>query len=74
MINMPKPSLKEPFRTLEFDLIEFLLGGLKQYRPDLSYPQSHSDMQACVRAIIKAYDIERRPLARKSIEIYSEED
>lgn len=61
---MPKPSLHASQKELEGMLIETMLAGHKQYRPDLPYPQSHSDMAACARAVIKMFDISRLPLPR----------
>lgn len=46
---MPKPQLAPDLDILERQLIETLLAGLKEWRSDLKYPESHSDMQACVR-------------------------
>jgi hypothetical protein len=60
---MPKPSLVDEDSRLEGDLIETLLAGLKEWRPDLQYPESHSDMSGCVRAMMRMYDIKRRPIA-----------
>ena len=60
---MPKPTLKEPLFTLESQVIETMLAGLKVWRPDLSYPESFSDMQGCVRALLIMYEIKRRPIA-----------
>lgn len=57
---MPKPILKEPVRSLERDIIEVLLAGLHQWRPDLEYPQSHSDMQGAVRNLMALFEIYRR--------------
>jgi hypothetical protein len=59
---MPKPTLAEPQKTLEHELIETLRAGLHEWRPDLNYPESNSDMQACVRGILKMFKIERSPL------------
>ena len=59
---MAKPPLSEPNSHLECDIIETLLAGLKQWRPDLNYPESHSDMQGCVRALLTMYEVKRRPL------------
>lgn len=59
---MPKPQLIPEESLLERDLIETFLAGHKQWRPDLSYPESHSDMQACVRALLIMYEVKRRPL------------
>lgn len=59
---MPKPPLSEPYRTLEHDMIETMLAGLHQWRADLDYPQSQSDMQACVRGLLAMYEIKRRSL------------
>jgi hypothetical protein len=60
---MPKPSLKEPFRSLESDMIETFLAGHHEWRPDLAYPESHSDMSGGMRALFRMYDIKRRPIA-----------
>lgn len=59
---MPKPSLKEEDALLESQIIETLLAGLHEWRRDLSYPLSHSDMQACVRGLMKMFEVKRRPL------------
>jgi hypothetical protein len=58
---MPKPILKEPARTLEMNIIQTLLDGLHRWRPDLHYPESHSDMQAAVRELMALYDITEKP-------------
>lgn len=60
---MPKARLQAPYDQLETDLIETMLAGHKQWRPDLAYPQSHSDMQGCVRGLLRMYEVKRRPLA-----------
>ena len=59
---MPKPRLKPPLDTLESQVIETLLAGLKEWRPDLNYPESHSDMQGCVRALLRMFEVKRRPI------------
>jgi hypothetical protein len=59
---MTKSTLSNDQATLESQLIETLLAGLHDYRPDLHYPESHSDMQACVRGLMRMFEIERRPL------------
>jgi hypothetical protein len=61
---VPKPKLKEPFHTLEGQIIETLLAGHHQYQPDLSYPESHSDMEGAVRGLLKMFDVKRLPIAR----------
>ena len=61
---MPKPTLHASQGELEAMLVETMLAGHKQYRPDLPYPESYSDMQACARAIIQMFEIDRLPLAR----------
>lgn len=60
---MPKPSLRAEFKTLASDIIDTLLAGHHEWRPDLSYPQSHSDMQGAVFALLRMYDVKRRPIA-----------
>lgn len=60
---MPKPPLKEPESSLARDLIDTMIAGLHEWRPDLSYPESGSDMQGCVRALLRMYEIKRRPIA-----------
>lgn len=60
---MPKPPLaKEEDRATERHMIETALAGLKRWRPDLDFPQSYSDMEACVRALMTMFDVRRRPL------------
>lgn len=71
---MPKPSLKEPFYSLENDIIETLVAGHKEYRPDLSYPQSHSDMQAAVRGLLRMFDIKRRAIALTIADLIKKDD
>lgn len=60
---MPKPPLREDFAKLESDMIETFLAGHHKWRPDLSYPESHSDMQGGMRALLKMFEIKRRPIA-----------
>jgi hypothetical protein len=59
---MSKPSLVEPFALLEAEMIRTFLAGHQQWRPDLRYPESHSDLQAGMRALIKRFDIQPRPI------------
>jgi hypothetical protein len=59
---MPKPPLKAPWDQLESDIIETLLAGHHEWRPDLDYPQSHSDMQGAVRGLLRMFEVKRRPL------------
>lgn len=68
---MPKRSLAEPFSTLESEIIETLIAGHKEWRPDLGYPESHSDMQGAVRGLLRMFDVKRRPIA---IELKYKED
>lgn len=60
---MAKRSLAPPQNQLEADIIDTLIAGHKEWRPDLSYPQSHSDMQAAVRGLLRMFDVKRRPIA-----------
>lgn len=62
---MPKPTLKEPQRTLETYLIESMQAGLKQWRPDLYGPESYSDYQACARGIMQMFEVKRAALPVK---------
>jgi len=62
---MAKARLAEPMGTLEGEIIETLLAGHKEYRPDLGYPQSHSDMSAAVRGLLRMFDVKRLPIARE---------
>lgn len=59
---MPKPPLFSDDAIIEREVIETLLAGLKEWRPDLAYPESHSDMSACVRGLLKMFDVKRKPL------------
>lgn len=51
------------FEKLEREIIETFLAGHHEWRPDLAYPESHSDMQGGVRALLRMYEIKRRPIA-----------
>lgn len=62
---MPKPRLKEPDATLVYEIIETFLAGHHQWRPDLAYPESHSDMMGGVYALLEMFEIKRRPIAKK---------
>ena len=66
---MSKPMLKEPYNQLEQDIIETMRAGLHEWRSDLSFPESYSDMQACVRGVLKMFDIKRLPLAKSEKDI-----
>lgn len=71
---MPKPSLREPYATLENEIIDTLLAGHHEWRRDLAYPESHSDMQGAVRGLLRMFDVKRRPLAIPVREMLSEHD
>lgn len=60
---MPKQRLKD--HQLENDIIETLIAGHKEWRPDLEYPESYSDMQGAVRGLLQMYEVKRRPLPAK---------
>lgn len=60
---MPKQRLKD--WQLENDIIETLIAGHKEWRPDLSYPESHSDMQGAVRGLLRMFEVKRRPLPKE---------
>lgn len=67
---MPKPPLKPEFAALESEMIRTFIAGHQQWRPDLRYPESHSDMQGGIRALLKRYEITPRavPLDWREIE------
>jgi hypothetical protein len=46
-----------------------MLGGLHEWRSDLEYSESHSDMQGAVMALLRKYEVKLRavPLDRKEI-------
>lgn len=67
---MAKPTLKEPYATLEAEIIRTFLAGHKQWRPDLPYPESHSDMAGGVRALLKRFDIEARAIPLDEADLY----
>ena len=62
---MPKPFLKEPLAQQERDMFKTMVAGLHEWRPDLDYPESYSDFQACIRGLPKMYEVNRRPLPTK---------
>lgn len=59
---MSKSKLKEPYQTIENEVIQALLAGHHRWRPDLEFPESWSDMQAAVRGLLREYEVSRRPL------------
>lgn len=59
---MAKPSLKSPLAALEAEMIKTFIAGHHLYRPDLPYPESHSDLQGGMRALIKRFDITPRAI------------
>ncbi len=59
---MPKCRLIPEEETLERELIQTLKAGHESWRPDLNGPESYSDWEACVRAIMRRFDITPRPL------------
>ena len=71
---MPKPRLKEPYRTLEHEIAETMKAGLHEWRPDLSYPESMSDLQGCIRGLLKMFDVKRRPLGLSDKDIEDPND
>lgn len=62
---MPKPILKKPYDILESQLIQTMLAGHHEWRPDLKYPQSDSDMAGCARALMRRFDIKQRPVDKE---------
>lgn len=60
---MPKPRLRPEYSALEGEIIETFLAGHHEWRPDLAYPESHSDMQGGARALLRMFEIKRRPVA-----------
>jgi len=42
---MAKRSLRRDLSILEGEIIDTLIAGHKEWRPDLRFPQSYSDMQ-----------------------------
>ena len=62
---MPKPPLIPEQSLLESQMIETMIAGLHNWRPDLDYPKSHSDMQACARGLMAMFEIKRLPLPVK---------
>lgn len=67
---MAKSRLKPEFDLLEQEILDTFLAGHHEARPDLAYPQSHSDMQSGIRALLVMFDITRRPLARDWKELF----
>lgn len=66
---MPKPTLKPQYQQLCSDMIETFLAGHHQWRPDLAYPESHSDMKGGMMAVLRMFEIKRRPLALADMQL-----
>ncbi len=71
---MAKPLLVEPYRSLQSAMIETMLAGLHEWRPDLSYPESHSDMEGCTMALMRMFEIKRRPIALEGPALWRKEE
>lgn len=71
---MPKPSLKPEYAELESDIIATMRAGLHEWRSDLDFPQSNSDLSGCVRALFRMFEIKRRPLAKPIKEFLAEHE
>jgi hypothetical protein len=67
---MAKSTLKPEFEKLEQDILATFMAGHLMDRPDLSYPQSTSDMQSGIRALLVMFEIKRRPIALPYAELY----
>ena len=67
---MPKRTLKPELAALSNDLIRTLRAGHHVYRPDLAYPESHSDMQGAVEGLLLKYDVQLRPLPLDRADLY----
>jgi hypothetical protein len=50
-LNAPEGIRPEIRQDRQEVVIAAMLAGLRSWRPDLDYPQSFSDMQACVRGL-----------------------
>jgi hypothetical protein len=57
---MPKARLSPEFERKERKMIEVALEEFHRWRPDLYYPESHSDMEAAIRGILKHFDVSVR--------------
>jgi hypothetical protein len=66
---MPKPTFQPVFHKIESKLIEILVRGHHRWRPDLNYPESHSDMQGAVRELMAVLNIKEIPEDLPQIEI-----
>lgn len=71
---MSKPKLKESCHSLEDQIIETMRAGLKEWRYDLDYPESYSDMQGCVRGLLRMFEIKRRPIALQTEDLLPVKD
>jgi len=66
-----KQAMAHPFfanqedALLEQQILETMLAGLENHRPDLNYPESHSDLMSMIRALMTMFEIKRRPLAKQ---------
>lgn len=55
---MPPSKLKEPYHSLQYQIIDTMMAGNNN-----KYPESHSDMQYCVRALLRMFEVKRLPLS-----------
>lgn len=57
----PRTPLLQSDRDLLTSVVEALLDGHRSVRPDLPYPESHSDMQHAVHELLRRFEVVQRP-------------
>jgi hypothetical protein len=67
---MAKGLLKPEYAELEAEILKTFLAGHHEYRPDLAYPQSHSDMAGGIRALLKRFDVKPRAIPLDWADLY----
>lgn len=58
----PRQPLDRDLDTLTDDIIKTLTAGLQRSRPDLSYPESYSDMTWAVQGLLEMFEVKYRTL------------
>lgn len=65
---MSRSTLRAPFDAIEVEMARTFFEGCHQ-----SYPQSHSDMQGGLRALLKRFDVQPRAIPLDWAELFPED-
>lgn len=59
---MPQAPLIDEQKVMASSMMSSFMAAFKQFRPDLDYPESASDMQAGFRGVLRMFNVSRASL------------